>query len=262
MCIPSDADRYSAMELALVCPKCASEGLVAWEHLDRRLICRGCWTVYRVEPNGLVEVEQQECERILVAVRTGSSEWRRHEAVIERAPGVADRLRDVGVHILTSWTGRLSLAAVVMLVGILWGTGRLSRPPVAVSAARLPDSLDERATLLAEAVARRDMTLLVQLTDPSQHRALRIWLAHGKDLPKEVPAESPGIESDVVARTKSGASGGTKVRVRLRLPPDGEEFVLNEQWVQRAESWYFRPTIVRSPAPPKTFELQPKGRRR
>jgi hypothetical protein len=90
------------------------------------------------------------------------------------------------------------------------------------------------------------------LTDPMRHRALRIWVVHGKDLPKQVSAEEPDVESKVLTNVPTGGSANAAtIKVQLRLPPDGEEFFLTQEWVRRADTWYFRPTLVRSPPPPK-----------
>ncbi len=54
----------------------------------------------------------------------------------------------------------------------------------------IPDSLAGRAAVFGDALARRDMEVLIRLTDPAQYRALRTWLAHGQDEAQR-PAEPP-----------------------------------------------------------------------
>ena len=93
MSLVPDAERYADLKLRLACPQCEAEGLIPWQHLDRVLYCHGCERLFRVEPHGLVELEQSSAERISVQVRSSSSEWQDHEAVIDNPPGVAARAR-------------------------------------------------------------------------------------------------------------------------------------------------------------------------
>jgi hypothetical protein len=247
-----DADRYLDMNVELVCPKCGTGGLIPWQRLDRALWCQRCSILFRVEANRLVELEESAHERISVQVRSSSSEWHDHKAVIEKAPSVAARLLagalEVATHKYAPWAA--VLGAILLIVGSLATATRKEARPLPLE---MPMLLDERAILLAEALVRRDMEVLILLTDPSQHRALRIWLAHGKDLPRQMSNENeaPQIPSEVLSKAKTTAAGDSvDVRVRLCLPPDGKEFVLNERWVQQGTTWYFRPVRLRF-APPR-----------
>ena len=95
MSVPLDADRYANLELELACPKCHGHGLIPLQHLDRVLFCRRCSAMFRVEPLGLVELEQPETEKISVQVRSSSSDWKKHSAVLHRNLGVVMTLRAV-----------------------------------------------------------------------------------------------------------------------------------------------------------------------
>jgi hypothetical protein len=252
MATPSDADRYASMELALSCPGCGASGLIPWDRLDRVLGCRRCLTMYRVEPHGLVIFEPPADEEFFVEVRSGASEWQKHKVVVYRVPGRMERLRDFLVDLPTHWRGRLALATAAVIL-ISCASAQFASDAQALPAAVLPDSLPERAIVLAEAVAHRDTNLLIQLTDPSQHRALRIWLAHGNDLPKAVPIDSTDIRAELLTKVDAKRSSDVATtQVLLQVAPDGEEFVLTEQWVRRADTWYFRPARLRSPAPIKS----------
>jgi hypothetical protein len=45
----------------------------------------------------------------------------------------------------------------------------------------------------------------------------------------------------------NSAGDDVNVRMRIRLPHDGQELLLDERWVLMGEVWYFRPIRVRSP---------------
>ncbi|HEV3136638.1 MAG TPA: hypothetical protein VGZ26_02020, partial [Pirellulales bacterium] len=235
----SDADRYLEMNVELVCPKCGSAGLIPWQRLDRALYCRACSILFRVDANRLVELEESPHERILVQVRSSSSEWRDHQAVIEKATSIAARLRTFAIEIATGTHARWgALCGAILLIVASLAT--IAREPPLPSPLEIPTRLEERAVLLAEALARRDMKVLIALTDPSQHRALRIWLAHGKDLPEQISDDDQQAPSKVLSMAVTTAAGDS-VDVRVRLPSASKEFVLKERWVQQGAAWYFRP---------------------
>lgn len=245
-----DADRYAVVKLALACPTCRSAGLIPVEHLNRVLFCRGCASAFRVEPNGLFEVEAPLEERIAVQVRSSSSSWQNHRAVIARAATLQERLRDAAIALAAN---RLACAAgALVLVGLIAGVVIFApRAPEPTPPRELPLALAERAALLAESLATRDMQTLIALTDPAQHRALRIWLAHGKDLPRKLATDDEIPESHVVRTAKITPGGETvDVRVRLRTPTDRQESVLDQRWVKQGETWFFRPVRMRATAQP------------
>jgi hypothetical protein len=111
------------------------------------------------------------------------------------------------------------------------------------------------------ALASRNMELLIRLTDPSQHRALRIWLAHGLPEPdktadgqttEEVP--KPQILSTVFTTAERDSAA---VRVQLPAVADGKELVLDEQWTRRGEIWYFQPVRLRTASETRTGPVRP-----
>ncbi len=81
-----DSDRYAKLDLKMVCPNCGSGGMIPWKQLAQVLICRGCDKRFRVARSGLVELPPAQEDRIRLHVRTNSSEWREHKAVLVRAP--------------------------------------------------------------------------------------------------------------------------------------------------------------------------------
>jgi hypothetical protein len=245
MSVRLDADRYANLELELACLKCAAHGLIPLQHLDRVLFCRRCSAIYRVEPLGLVELEQPETEKISVQVRSSSSDWKKHSAVLHRKLGVVMTLRAVAYDLATSKRFLWGFSSGVAILAILVATRVLHTPPPPPPL-ELPTSLEERAVLAANAVARRDTNLLLRLTEPSQHRALRIWLSHAKGLPEKSAGDAE-IKSELLTTAITTASKDrVDARVRLLFPADGTEFVLNEAWVYRGDTWYFQPVRLRS----------------
>ena len=240
-----DADRYAHLELELACPHCRSRGLIPWEHLDRLLLCHGCSAVFRVEPTGLVELDEPQKESILIQVRSNSSQWREEKIVLQRQPTLHERLCAAALEFVTNrWTLRL---VPCVLVGLIVAAVVLSREPPPPPEFILPTALEERATLLGTAVARRDVNLLVRMTDPSQHRAARIWLAHEKQLPQVVTADEDEISSELISAAKTTPEGDhVNAQVRVRVPPDGKEFVLKQVWQRQNDVWYFQPTKIRA----------------
>ena len=155
------------------------------------------------------------------------------------------------------------LVTVLSLAGVSVAlAGRKPPPPVPLE---IPDSLEGRAAMFTAAVARRDMQVMIRLTDPAQYRALRTWLAHGQGQPAQTPdavadsdaalspkalgSAEPGPPAEILATTLTGAAGdAAQLRVRLPASAQNPELVLDEQWVRRGESWYFEPERLRSAA--------------
>ncbi len=252
-----NANRYANLELKMECPNCGSGGMIPWKQLDHVLMCHGCNTRYRVQASGLVEMPQSQEDRIRIQVRTNSSEWRDHSAVLVRAPRWGAWLRDLGLAFVlrgrTRWVAAATLLILVVVSAAIAGRKPTPPPPLVI-----PDSLEGRAAMFTEALVRRDMPLIVRLTDPDQHRALRIWLAHGTGLPEpSTPADSPP-QAEIVSNVAKSATGDiVDVRVRLPASGDSKETVLDEQWVQRNEVWYFQPELVRSPTAVRSGPVRP-----
>jgi hypothetical protein len=249
-------ERYANLEVKMVCPNCRSGGMIPWKQLERVLICRGCGNRYRVEASGLVALPQLRADRIRLQVRTNSSAWSDHSAVLMRSPDWGTRLRDAGWALLLRGYTRWVLAGVLLAslcVPLAFG----SRAPAPPAPLVIPDELDGRAALLAQSLARRDMAVLIRLTDPEQHRALRIWLAHASDLPGPYEATETVPKPEVLSPGVS--PGGDQADVRVRLPADEQhpEVVLDEHWTRRNEIWYFQPQRLRAAAPVRTGPVRP-----
>ena len=238
----TDADRYADVKLNLTCPRCGSTGLVSLEQLDRMLFCFGCQQRYRVERQGLVEMSGN---RVQVQVRTHLSDWQGHEAILEsRSAAVGTWLVDRLIGFLTGGRARWAALALGVLAIGAW-IAVANRAPVEKPPLEIPTALNLRAEMFSQALARRDMEVLIRLTDPAQHRALRIWLAHGSDVPGQVADAEPELPAKVVS-TKTSPTGD-RADLRVELSAGGKPILLDQQWVQRAGGgWYFQPIRVRS----------------
>jgi hypothetical protein len=239
----SDADRYMGLTLNLSCPKCGSGGLIPLEQLDRMLFCHGCQSRFGVEPQGLVELDQ---DRFQVHVRSHLSDWEGHEAILQSRPAVFGAwLLDGATDFLRHGWPRWMLACVMILaIGgsiALGGRAPIKNPPL-----EIPDSLDGRVKMFTEALARRNMEVMIRLTDPAQYRALRIWLAHGSRIPKPVEDKEIDLRAQIVSTTPTGAAGD-RADVRVQLSPTpGNRLTLDQRWAQRGSAWYFQPVRLQS----------------
>jgi hypothetical protein len=252
----SDADRYADVKLDLSCPKCGSGGLIPLKQLNRVLYCYGCRSRFGVERQGLVERPQ---DRIQVHVRTHSSDWKGHEAIIQNRSAVfRNWLWERGSDFFSRGWGRWALATtlVLMISGsiALGRRGGAEKRPLDV-----PDSLEGRAKMFTEAVARRNMEVMIRLTNPAQHRALRIWLAHDSALPQ--PVEDPEVDLNAKILQSTPSPQGNRANLRVQISPAaGKLLALNEQWTQQRSVWYFEPVRWRSPTPARGT-VQPYSKR-
>lgn len=258
---PADPDRYTSLKLALAldCPNCQSRGLIPWQHLDRLLYCRGCLAMFRVLPGGLEQLDEPQRESYQCQVRSNSSEWHEEKVVLPKRPTLKQRLREAAIQV----AGTRAFLRVCILASVLTAVTAIAmmvRHDPRTPARELPVELEDRAVLLAEALVRRDVNLLLRMTDPAQHRAMRIWLAHAKDLPRRISDDQGSVRSELVTKAANTPSGDSvEARVRLRIPPDGDEVFVNQSWVYRGESWYFRPVRLRAALPRRN--ARPAGKR-
>lgn len=247
-----DNDRYLARpaSLKLACSQCGSSGLIPLTQLSGTLFCASCRVWYRVQRNGLQAVTPSKDERILVAVRTSSSAWRQHQAVL-RAP-LAWRVRvwQRALKFLGEGRARWALAAALLIIVLFTAIcGGMADSQATASSLSLPTGLSERAQLCTQALARRDVALVTSLTDPAMHRALRIWLAHAKELPPPVPHDT-AVAATVESTTTDAKNADVTVVVVRLTTADGKTSEIRQQWASTAGCWYFRPQKLRSVLPP------------
>ncbi len=138
------------------------------------------------------------------------------------------------------------MLACVVILAVGGATAIGGRAPIKNPPLEIPDSLDGRVTMFTEALAHRNMEVMIRLTDPAQHRALRIWLAHGSGIPKAVDDKGIALGAKVVRSNPTGAAGDrADVRVQLSLTP-ANRLTLDQQWAKCGSAWYFQPVRFRS----------------
>jgi hypothetical protein len=246
--LQADADRYSDMKIRVDCRKCGSAGLIPWEQLDRILVCRRCSTWYRAERNELVEVPQPQEARIQVQVRSHSSGWRNHVAIIVARLPFFIRLRTWILDRAKTPLARWMVAFVVFLVvtTCFFIVKKDSVPPPPLE---LPVALEDRAALFAECLLRRDTERLNSMTDPIQERTMRIWLARGSGVPAKIPDQNTEIKTKILGLTRQGNSDEC-VNVKVSVEgSDGEPKILDQQWIERDGKWYFQPPRLKTARP-------------
>ena len=178
-------------------------------------------------------------------VRTHLSEWQGHEAILtSRWSGLGGRLLEWLIDFLTRGAARWAALVVSLLAVGAWiaigNRGPEQKPPL-----EIPDLLAPRAEMFSQALARRNMGVMIRLTDPAQHRALRIWLAHGADLPRQIDDDQTDLAANVIDTKVNPA--GDRAELRIQLAQDGRAVVLDQQWAQRTGgAWYFQPVRLRS----------------
>lgn len=245
MTASSDSDRYlaSAPKLKLVCAKCGSSGLIPVAQLDRVLFCGVCRLWYRVGRSGLQIVAPPKEERIRVAVRTISSQWREHQAVIRERPRLRVRVAQAALRFGSAGSARW-IAVAVLLFGVTAGIVVGARQPEAPDWTPFPTALPERAQLWTTALAQRDMAVLTGLTDPALHRALRIWLAHGPDVPASMLAGA-ACHSEIVSVQQDVKLPGQATVVARLVPAAGKPWEIIQHWNASGTTWYFQPPKLR-----------------
>ena len=110
----------------------------------------------------------------------------------------------------------------------------------------IPDTLDGRVVLFNQALVKRDMALLTRLTDPAQHRPMRIWLGKGAGIPAKASDEEAEAKAKIVGDIRSPT--GDRADVRVVITTAAGEVTVQQQWAQRTGVWYFQPVKIRSAA--------------
>jgi len=90
---------------------------------------------------------------------------------------------------------------------------------------------------------------LIGLTDPAQHRTLRIWLAHGSGLPAPAADGTPVDAALVKVDANAGDAAHAKVCTQLSQAGTAP-LIIRHDWAESGGAWYFKPPKLRSAAPP------------
>lgn len=227
-------------QLKLACPKCGGSAMVAWNRLDGHFFCRRCTCWYRVERRGLTPCQPPDA--VQVKVRGSFSEWESTAVSLSRRTVATNETFGTGTKKWRAWRVRLSAAVVVALLvagGLTWGLRGAANGEVVD--APLPDALEGRVGLFAEAWLRNDLPKLLQLTPPSQDRTLRRWLT--RHVPP-VSSNSAGWEVDSVSITPVNERTAD---VAIRFAHSGdtahEPIKLEQRWFEQDGAWRFTPPM-------------------
>jgi hypothetical protein len=171
-----DLEQYC--QLKLTCPGCGGRGIVPWNKLDRVLVCRGCSSWFRMDHGGRlseIAVEDRPTGSIEVGVRSSMSGYQSHQVPLEQRSGKSlrsllqvRRWRQFAIESIveSSWTLRIAIVSCMVMMLVI-GYAVLSQNPQMLAQAEtpLPDTLEERAPLLAEAWLAGDTGQMLRLTE-------------------------------------------------------------------------------------------------
>lgn len=249
-CKPSDIDppvatpRSAAapaarQQIKLSCPACGGSAMVAWNRLDGHFFCRRCMQWYRVDKRGLVPCQPPDA--VQVKVRGSFSEWESAAVSFSRL-GASQAKAAMGPASARRKQKRIRLAALagaalLLIAGVAWG---LKAGGAAEEKADqpMPESLEGRATVFADAWLSHDLPKLLQLSPTTQDRTLRRWLA--KHVP---PGDGPTdwkVESVSVVPVNE-QSADVSIRIAPSSGSSLEPITLGQRWLNQGGAWRFSP---------------------
>ena len=246
------AEKPSCDVLRVVCPECGRSAAMPWDKLHHRVHCCYCRRWYRLDPAGLVAVERPANLPIDVAVRSGFSEWTEHQLA---DPRPRHGVRAAWFRFVRSlrryparWTALgvalASLSAVTALV-----VARLSDSDPAVAA--LPNALEARIPLWADAWLRQDVGRMLRFTEPARDRELRCWLSRNR-LPSQRDAEGRSQAEVQLASVEMRRDHSAQVTVRIQVRhDDGRQTTISQKeiWGCKDGTWYFVPRTAAARRP-------------
>ena len=245
--------------LPMICLNCGAKGAVPRDRLHGLLHCRGCGAFFRLEGcGGLVEVSPPALPpaKLRVAVRSCTSSWEAHDI-----PDPSQRAtRPASLALTRGWGWRsITLAILTLLVlGVLAVAWARRSPP---GQPELPRDLEARAKLWGEAWLKRDTSLLVRLTDPTEDRALRRWLA-------KTPAPDwgtqegvrGGVTSDITIKPLPGQKAEVTIRIGRLDESNGQSGLMIPQlWAEKQGVWFFIPSRADSTYRRESVPAKPSG---
>ena len=224
-----------------------------WDKLHHRVHCCYCRQWYRLDPAGLVAVDRPANLPIDVAVRTGFSEWTEHQLA---DPRPRHGVRAAWFRFVRSlrryparWTALgvalASLGAVTTLVLAGRNGGEAAGEGV------LPDALEARVPLWADAWLRQDVGRMLRFTEPARDRELRRWLSRNR-LPSQHDAEGRSQAEVQLASVEMRQDHWAQVTVRIQVRlDDGRQRTIaqKEIWGCKDGTWYFVPQTAATRRP-------------
>lgn len=244
--------------LPMVCGNCGAKGAVPRDRLHGLLHCRGCGAFFRLEGcGGLVEVPPPPLPpaKLRVAVRSCTSSWEAHD--IPDPSQRATRAASFGLTRGRGWRS-ITLGILTLLVlGVSAVAWARRSPP---GQPELPRELEARAKLWGEAWLKRDTALLVRLTDPTEDRALRRWLAKNTAPDGGTQEGWRGATFDLTVRPLPGQKAEVTIRVGRRDESNGQSGLMIPQlWAEKQGVWFFIPSHADSTFRRESGPAKPSG---
>ena len=219
-----DAEQFSY--LPVTCPGCGREGKVNISRLDHTFTCMQCRRVFHLSLQGSVlgaRFEPIEVDPYVVSPPPSS----RFIRWLEQLPR-------------TAWWGVGAPQGAVVVLALVWLL-------FFRGGAALPESLDDRARFVAEAVARAEYRRLKAIVPSGAYYSAAEWARNVRpaDWPPELPLEQPlDIQLETVFKTSGGdesgamASAGILVKVKTPAAKSSPEWML--YWIQDSGlQWLF-----------------------
>jgi tetratricopeptide (TPR) repeat protein len=206
-----DVESESGYQITIQCPSCQSPSSVRWDRLQsgKVLACRRCGGGFTSEEDGT-----------LLSVEKGADgKWRR----MIRRPTPWHKLRWVQGSVLSG------LLAVTLLF--------LLTRPTRITEPELPEDLEPRAKLFAEAWLKKDYRIIRRLTHPAEGPQLFAW--HKKHPAPELK-QKPKIAVEVISDEPPVAT--LIVRLDGFKAADGSPRELALDWKEQNGQWLFLPT--------------------
>ncbi len=224
-----DADQFAF--LPVTCPNCGREGKVNISRLDHSFTCMQCRRVFHLALKGSVRGERREQIELDPYAAPEPTRSSRLVQKLEELPRAA-------------WWSAGGVAVAALALALAW-------PMLFGEAVELPESLDDRARFVAEAVARADYRRLKAIVASGGYYAAAEWARNARpaDWKPEIPAEeSVQVELETIFKTSGGGgddqaggalgSAGILVRAKPAAASNASEWML--YWVQDTDlRWLF-----------------------
>ncbi len=220
-----------AGHITVKCPHCEKMGDVPWDRLSKVFVCQGCGRRFIVQSDGsAVEV-----------IEAKNGKWVEAEKVREQARQRRKRRRSLFVAVVVA----------VLFPALAVAGWRAARPVVPQIVEReLPQELNARAELFAQAWLSNDVRLMKRMTSPAVEKTLYAWYNRHRPPPllrtptSGTPPE--GVDgAQVEVNSRHGKAGQCVVTLRVRNPklaPDHPPVELRLVWEERSDNnWYFLP---------------------
>ena len=212
MPVVTDANGASAdYQITIYCPSCQSPSTIRWDRLQpgKVLACRNCGDGFTSRPDGT-----------LMSVEKGSDgKWRMQN---RREPRWFESRRVAGS------------AATALLICI---ATFVAMRPAKVVQQELPEDLETRVQVFAEAWLKKDYQIIRRLTHPSHGPQLFAW--HKKN-PAPDSKQKVKINVEVVKDVPPVAM--LVVRFDGLKPPESPSRELFLNWKEQNGEWLFLPT--------------------